>query len=406
MRTARIPLLGLLVACLAWPAAASAHGGQTVTTWRAGPYRAAVQVRLIAFGARAVADYTIVLTQASGGAAVHDARMTIDAGRGPRPAHFVRGGYELLVPLPDAGAWRHRRLHVRIAGPLGAASFAYAPPQLAREWSFEPLVLLGALLAAACFAQGFVRLRRRGRTDHAPVSRALLFAAALAAGTLALVSPIDAIGERYLLSAHMLQHVLIADVAPALALLALRGPLGLFAIPRPVLRTLGRSRGVRRTLSFLLRPHVSVALWAAAFLAWHVPAAYEAALRSPIVHDLEHLSLMLAGLLVWSQIIDPGRRRELRPAGKLLVVFCMLGVGQLIADFLFFSFHPVYPTYAAQAERLAGLSPLADQHLAGLVMVVEQLLVLGPCVVVLVRAHVRGRGRPALARRAPAQGHA
>src|SRR5262249_38851919 len=154
--------------------------------------------------------------------------------------------------------------------------FDYAPPQLARAWSFSPLVLLGALAGAACFAQGFWRLRRRGRRDHAPWSRAALFGAALSIGVLALVSPIDAIGERSLLSVHMLQHVLIADVAAALAILALRGPLGLFAVPRPLLRGIGRSRSLRRGLAVLLRPQVSLALWATAFLAWHVPAAYEA----------------------------------------------------------------------------------------------------------------------------------
>src|SRR5262249_34402623 len=260
----------------------------------------------------------------------------------------------LLVPLPDPGAWRQRRLAIRIAGPEGVAGFAYAPPQLAREWSASPLVLLGALLAAACFAQGFARLRRRGRRDRAPTSRAVPFAVAVALGVLVLVSPVDAMGDRYLLSVHMLQHVVIGDLAPALAILALRGPLGLFVIPQPVLRTLGHSQPLRRAFSALLRPAVSFGLWAAVFLGWHVPAAYEAALRHPLVHDLEHVSFILVGLLAWSQIVDPGRRRVLRPAGRLLVVFGMLAVGQLIADFLFFSFHPVYSTYATQAERLAG----------------------------------------------------
>src|SRR5205085_5011911 len=112
---------------------------------------------------------------------------------------------------------------------------------------------------AALFAQAFVRLRRRGRTDHAGFDRAILFALALAVGTLALLSPLDAVGERYLLSAHMLQHVSIGDAAPALALVELRGPLLFFLLPSAALGPLARLGPLRRALAWLLRPTVSLA---------------------------------------------------------------------------------------------------------------------------------------------------
>src|SRR5262249_61503211 len=102
------------------------------------------------------------------------------------------------------------------------------------DWPAAPAVLVAAAVAAALFAQAFIRLRRRGRSDHAPWTRALLFAAGLALAILPLVSPLDAAGDQYLLSAHMLQHVLIGDAAPLLLVLAVRGPLVFFLLPAAV----------------------------------------------------------------------------------------------------------------------------------------------------------------------------
>src|SRR5712692_6584618 len=121
---------------------------------------------------------------------------------------------------------------------------------LGSAWNPAPLVLIGAGLALLLFAKVFVRLRRRGRADHAGWSRLALFLLAVTLGTLALVSPLDAVGDSYLLSGHMLQHVLIGDVAPALALVALRGPLLFFFLPRFVLRPLARLHWLRRLLAF------------------------------------------------------------------------------------------------------------------------------------------------------------
>ena len=116
-------------------------------------------------------------------------------------------------------------------------------------WDPAPAILAGAGLTLLLFARAFVRLRRLGRTDHAPWSRLLFFLLAVTLGTLALVSPLDEIGDTYLLSGHMLQHVLIGDVAPALALVALRGPLLFFVLPRCVVRPLARSHSARRLLA-------------------------------------------------------------------------------------------------------------------------------------------------------------
>jgi cytochrome c oxidase assembly factor CtaG len=209
--------------------------------------------------------------------------------------------------------------------------------------------------------------------------------------TLALVSPLDAVGDQYLMSAHMLQHVLIGDAALALGLLALRGPLGLFLLPPFVLRPLGHSRPARAALAFVLRPSVAIAAWVLAMGLWHVPRAYDYAVGHDGAHKLEHLSFVVAGTLVWAQLIDPARRGRLGLAQRIGFAGLLFALGTALADTLIFSFHPLYPTYAQQGVRLWGISPLRDQQLAGLVMMGEQLVALGICVALLLRALVHRR---------------
>jgi cytochrome c oxidase assembly factor CtaG len=265
--------------------------------------------------------------------------------------------------------------------------------QLVSAWDPAPVVLVGAGLTLVLFAQGSRRLRQRGRNDHADWTRAWLFLVAVAIATLALVSPLDEVGDSYLLSGHMLQHVLIGDVAPALALVALRGPLIFFFLPCSVLRALARSRWVRNVLGFLLRPTLSFVAWIAVIAAWHVPVVYDYALRDQAVHDLEHVSFILVGLLVWTQILDPARRRRLRVSERVAYMFGLCGTGAVLAGVLVLSSTPLYPAYAGGGPRLLGLSPLRDQQLAGIVMVGEQLLTLGLCICFLLGSRVRaGRG--------------
>jgi putative membrane protein len=261
--------------------------------------------------------------------------------------------------------------------------------ELGSAWETPPAVLAGAALALGLFLQAWIRLRRRGRTDHAGYGRLALFAAAVALGTLALVSPLDPIGEEYLLSAHMLEHVLIGDAAVAIAIVALRGPLIFFLLPPWILGPVARVGPVRRFLGFLLRPWVSFLVWAVVFAAWHYPSAYDYVLDHQAVHDLQHVTFVIAGVLVWTQLLDPARRGELRRSGRIALAVALFVSGQILADVLIFSFDPLYPAYAAQDERLLGLSPLADQQFAGVVMMVEQTITLGACVAWLLLASHR-----------------
>jgi putative membrane protein len=273
---------------------------------------------------------------------------------------------------------------------------AAAADDLWRAWSFQPLVLLGAGLSIAFFLHGWHRLRRRGRQDLAPWTRIPLFVGGVTIVVLAIVSPIDAIGERYLQWVHMLQHVLIADLGVALTLLAVRGPLTVFFLPRWLLSPLARTTWLRRALSWLLRPAVSFGVWVSVLVAWHVPFVYEAALANRAVHDLAHLSFVVAGLLVWTQLIDPAHHGRLNVSQRLGYAALVFWTGQVLAYVFVFGFEPFYPTYVEQPVRLLGLSPLMDQKLAGGVMLVEQMITVGTCFVVLLLTSRRNRERGAV----------
>jgi len=263
--------------------------------------------------------------------------------------------------------------------------------RLGDTWRPSLGVIIPAAVLVALFAQAFVRLRLRGRIDHTGWDRPLLFLLAVSIGTLALVSPLDAAGDQYLLSAHMLQHVTIGDAAPAIALVALRGPLLFFLLPPAVLAPLARVRALRIVLAQLVRPRVALVLWGIVIGCWHVPRLYDYTLTHRTVHDLEHLCFVTAGVLVWTQIVDPARRRELTVPQRFAYAAALFAAGQVLSYVLIFSFHSLYPAYAAQNDRLFGWSSVFDQQLAGLTMMVEQILTLGTACVLLLRPYLRNR---------------
>jgi putative membrane protein len=223
-----------------------------------------------------------------------------------------------------------------------------------------------------------VRLRRRGRADLAGWDRVALFGLGLGATVFVLVGPMDEWADTHL-AAHMLQHVVIGDAAIALMIVAVRGPLLVFLLPASILAPLARSSRVRATLSTVLQPRVAFGLWAANLAIWHVPYLYDLALRHDSVHYLEHACWVIAGLLVWTLLVDPGSHRRLTVGGRIALAAAMFAAGTVLADVLVFSFHPLYPAYPGRT----------DQQLAGVVMMVEQLATLGTLVFVLLRPRLR-----------------
>lgn len=277
-----------------------------------------------------------------------------------------------------------KRLTAAVAAAAGLALLAPAPAfahsggaSTLSAWSAEPAVLAAAGLAFALFMQAWLRLRARGRGDYASAGRIATFLAGLALGVLPLVSPLDAIGEDDLLSAHMLQHVLIGDAAVALVVLSVRGPLVFFLLPPAILGPLARSPGARRAFGLLGDPWAALAVWCATIGVWHVPSLYDAVLRNRALHDLEHATFALAGLLVWNQLLDPARRERLSRSGRLALLVALFTLGQTLSTLLLFAGRPLYPAYAFQNALLPSVSPLTDQRLAGAVMMLEQTIALG-----------------------------
>jgi cytochrome c oxidase assembly factor CtaG len=256
---------------------------------------------------------------------------------------------------------------------------------IAGAWHLHLAPVVFAVVATAIFAPAFARVRRRD-TSLAPWSRAGIFACGLAVMVVPLVSPLNVAGERYLLSAHMLEHVFLADAGAALLVLSVRGAIAGALLPRPApapLTAVG---------AFLLTPAVTLAVWAAVVAVWHIPAVYDRALSHPALHAVEHVSFVLVGLLAWTQLIDPTGSGRLGITGRLAFTVAMFFAGQLLSDALVFSFHAYYPAYADRPGRLFGISPLTDQRLAGIVMAAEQLLTLGTCFVLLLRELRRSVG--------------
>jgi cytochrome c oxidase assembly factor CtaG len=392
IRRALVPAAALLgAAALASPA--FAHGGKQVVTVGAGGYQAKVDANAVALsGGRAVIDFTTYLRDRKNGLPVNGAAVTVVARAPGEPRRVLHAlafanTYEVLVPVARGADWRRVRLHVQIAGPVGSAAFDTTPRGLFSTWAPDALPIGLGLLALALYTQAFVRLRRRGRPDHATVGRAALFAAGVAVAVLAVVSPIDAVAEEALLSAHMLQHLLLGDVAPLLVVLGVCGPIGLFLLPQPVLRTLASVTALRRFVSLLLRPAVSFAVWAIALAAWHVPPAYDYALAHPWAHTLEHATFFLGGVLLWTQIVDPARQHRLSYGRRAAFAAGALFYGMVVSEILIAT-NPLYPYYARIADRPFGLTAASDQLRAGLLMMGEQIATLGMAAALLLWSHV------------------
>ena len=275
---------------------------------------------------------------------------------------------------------------VRRTGVRGFPGLGRHDPTIDSAWSPEPGPLALAVVILLLYTQAFARLRRRTGGAHATAGRAALFGVGLGVSVLALVSPIDAIGEEQLLAAHMLQHLLLGDVGPLLMVLGVRGPLAIFLVPTPALRVLARGP-LRRVVSLLLRPRVSLALWLAALAGWHVPRAYDAAVAHPALHAAEHACFALGGLLAWTQILDPSRRARLSAGGRAAFAFAMLVASGILSEVLVAT-HPLYAHYVAVQDRPFGWSAGQDQSRAALLMMAEQIATLATAMTFLVRAHV------------------
>ncbi|HEY6378625.1 MAG TPA: cytochrome c oxidase assembly protein [Candidatus Dormibacteraeota bacterium] len=234
------------------------------------------------------------------------------------------------------------------------------------DWNFDPTVIAGLLALAALYGAAYRQGLLSARDDVSPWLpsarwRPWLFALGLLSALVALQSPIDRGGDAYLLSLHMVQHLMLMMIAPPLALL---GIVGMRPFPR------GLHPRLRALWTAITRPWPALIIFNAVLLTWHIPQLYNTTLTNDPLHIFEHVTFVLVGVIFWWPVVDPIRGPETIPVGSFqkIVMLVLAGVPPTVLGFVFaMSPHALYPFYAA-APRLWGMSPTGDQAVAGVIM--------------------------------------
>lgn len=261
-----------------------------------------------------------------------------------------------------------------------------APDTLWRSWNFDGAIIVPLLLALSLYARGLRQLwTRSGSGRGATYGQTISFTLGAVVLFVALISPLDPLGET-LLSAHMAQHALLLAVAPPLLLLGKSGMVFGWALPGQWRRDfLGSAiwRSLTTSWDVLSRPLAATLLHGLALWLWHAPAAFHAAVASHPVHALEHASFFGTGLLFWRAVLAARSSRRAGPA--LGASFATLIHGGLLGALITLAPYPVYAWYRGRTE-IWGLSALEDQQLAGLLMWVPMGIVyLAACLVLASR---------------------
>jgi putative membrane protein len=230
---------------------------------------------------------------------------------------------------------------------------------LATTWDWEPSVLLGctALIAA------YVAATRR----H-PSRRMWPFFAGVAVLLFAQCSPLDALGDTYLFSAHMIQHLLLLLIVPPLLVLGIPAWLAERWLASPRIGGMGRA---------LRQPAVAWLLGIGAMYVWHIPMLYNAALAHVGAHIVEHLCFLVTGVIFWWPVCAPLASARYAPLAALLYLFTAAIAGSALGILLTFASPGLYPAYLNPVDARGflplirggwGLSPAVDQQLGGLIM--------------------------------------
>ncbi|MHB1537795.1 MAG: cytochrome c oxidase assembly protein [Solirubrobacteraceae bacterium] len=263
------------------------------------------------------------------------------------------------------------------------------------------IIVLALLIAFSC---AYVNAYRRAKSRSAKVGAGhwIPYSAGILTVFIAVCSPINPIGDSWLLSLHLLQHVLLADIAPALIVLGLRAPLLPLGLPKRALVAIApKGSRIGQALKLVTRPWVAIPLWVAASWVWAIPSVFDYSAQHPYVHAFEHSTLFYTGLALWWLIIDPLPRARMRPNGQRLA---LLGFSRLASAFvcvpLMWITKPEYPLYA-NAPRAFGLSAIADQRLGGASMCFIEFFVFGLAfAVVFILELGRSEAKQALSERA------
>jgi cytochrome c oxidase assembly factor CtaG len=217
-------------------------------------------------------------------------------------------------------------------------------------WPAAWVELTAAVVLIAAYAWAARRYRASRR-------HAACFAGAVALLFAVLLTPLGTIALHYHLWAHLVQNVALAEWIPLLLVAA---------VPPALADTLARYRAVR----LLTRPLVALPLWLGSYVVWHIPAAYDTALEHHWLLHLEHLTYLVAGVLLWWPVLQT----SLPNGAKAAYVFAAFVLASPLGLMLALLPSPVYDFYV-EAPRLWGLTPLADQQIAGIAMALTESVV-------------------------------
>ncbi|GIV96432.1 MAG: hypothetical protein KatS3mg057_1089 [Herpetosiphonaceae bacterium] len=233
-------------------------------------------------------------------------------------------------------------------------------------WIWEPIPLFELLIVQSLYLLAVGPLRHRF-SGSAPVGRGTIvaFSLGIVSAALALVTPLDALSV-HLLSAHMIQHLLLTMVT---------APLLLIGTPAWLARPYLRNRTVARLAHTITRPLPALLIFNAIFLGWHVPALYDLALRSLPIHILEHLLFLGAALVAWWPILSPLPEipRATYPV-QILYLFVQSIPPTIVGAIIALADEPIYPTYAAM-PRVWDIDVMTDQTVGGLIMWIPGALI-------------------------------
>lgn len=234
------------------------------------------------------------------------------------------------------------------------------------DWSWDPSIILGLGALVAVYVAAMRRGLLRDDDDTTPwfrraTLRPWLFGLGIASAYVALQSPIDKGGDEYLLSIHMVQHLILMMVSPPLVLLGIAG------MRPPPADVLPRLRAV---WSLATRPWAATLIFNAVLLVWHIPALYDATLTTESIHIVEHITFIGVGVIFWWPVVDPMRTTHQNPVSPFvkIAMLTIAGIPPTVLGFMFALVGtPVYDFYA-RAPRLWGMSAVLDQQVAGVIM--------------------------------------
>src|SRR6266487_576586 len=227
------------------------------------------------------------------------------------------------------------------------------------QWSWEPSILIGTALIVGLYLYAVGPLRKRYHlAERVKRSQVVYFLLSVFLIFLALVSPLDELGDSYLFSAHMVQHLFLTIIGP---------PLLLLGTPEWLVKPALRNKVIFNIAQVLTYPAVAFVLYNVDFWLWHAPPLYNATLENQYIHILEHLTFIIFGLLYWWPIFSPSKELpRLSIGGQILYLFLSGMPSVLLGAGLTFT-PPLYAPYIA-APRIWGISAATDQQRGGLIM--------------------------------------